>query len=194
VDVRLIGTPQQIEAAGTLLQQALGHAILPEEMRTLEHYLVSELAHRQLRLATVESCTGGALANRVTHVPGSSAVFGYGYVTYANEAKRDLGVSPALLEQYGAVSAQVAESLARNAKRLSQADYALATTGIAGPSGGSEHKPTGTVYIALAEPGGTVVVEHHVLQTDRLSFKNLVTQAALNMLRRALEQAPSPTS
>jgi nicotinamide-nucleotide amidase len=194
VDVRLIGTPEQIEAAGTLLQQALGHAILPEEMRTLEHYLVSELAHRQLRLATVESCTGGALANRVTHVPGSSAVFGYGYVTYANEAKRDLGVPAALLEQHGAVSAQVAESLARNAKRLSQADYALATTGIAGPSGGSEHKPTGTVYIALAEPSGTVAVEHHVLQTDRLSFKNLVTQAALNMLRRALEQAPSPTS
>jgi nicotinamide-nucleotide amidase len=194
VDVRVIGTPEQIEAAGTLLQQALGHAILPEEMRTLEHYLVSELANRQLRLATVESCTGGALANRVTHVPGSSAVFGYGYVTYANEAKRDLGVPAALLEQHGAVSEQVAESLARNAKRLSQADYALATTGIAGPSGGSEHKPTGTVYIALAEPNGTVVVEHHVLQTDRLSFKNLVTQAALNMLRRSLEKAPSPAS
>jgi nicotinamide-nucleotide amidase len=108
VDVRVIGTPEQIEAAGTLLQQALGHAILPEEMRTLEHYLVSELAHRKLRLATVESCTGGALANRVTHVPGSSAVFGYGYVTYANEAKRDLGVPAALLEAASTVDVSFA--------------------------------------------------------------------------------------
>ncbi len=194
VDVRVIGTPEQIEAAGALLQKALGHAILPEEIRSLEHLIVAELASRKLRLATVESCTGGALANRVTHVPGSSAVFGYGYVTYANEAKQELGVPPTVLEQHGAVSAQVAESLALNAKRRAQSDYALATTGIAGPSGGSEQKPTGTVYIALAEPGGTVVIEHHVLQTDRLSFKNLVTQAALNMLRRALEKAHTPAS
>jgi len=194
VDVRVIGTPEQIEAAGALLQKALGHAILPEEIRSLEHLIVAELASRKQRLATVESCTGGALANRVTHVPGSSAVFGYGYVTYANEAKQELGVPATLLEQHGAVSAQVAESLALNAKRRAQSDYALATTGIAGPSGGSEQKPTGTVYIALAKPDGTVLVEHHVLQTDRLSFKNLVTQTALNMLRRALEKAPSPAS
>jgi len=194
VDVRVIGTPEQIEAAGALLQKALGHAILPEEIRSLEHLIVAELSSRKQRLATVESCTGGALANRVTHVPGSSAVFGYGYVTYANEAKQELGVPATLLEQHGAVSAQVAESLALNAKRRAQSDYALATTGIAGPSGGSEQKPTGTVYIALAKPDGTVLVEHHVLQTDRLSFKNLVTQTALNMLRRALEKAPTPTS
>jgi nicotinamide-nucleotide amidase len=194
VDVRLIGTPEQIESAGKLLQTALGHAILPEEMRSLEHFIVAELAERKLRLATVESCTGGALANRVTHVPGSSAVFGFGYVTYANEAKQELGVPATLLEQYGAVSAQVAESLALNALRRSNADYALATTGIAGPTGGTEQKPTGTVYIALAERGGTVQIEHHVLQTDRLSFKNLVTQAALNMLRRALGKAPESAS
>jgi nicotinamide-nucleotide amidase len=194
VDVRVIGTPDQIEAAGTLLQGKLGHAILPEEMRTLEHYLVAELTRRSLRIATVESCTGGALANRLTNVPGSSAVFGYGYVTYANEAKQELGVPLALLEQHGAVSAPVAESLALQAKRSSGADYALATTGIAGPSGGSEQKPTGTVYIALAGPGTEVTVEHHVLQTDRLSFKNLVTQTALNLLRRALEKAPASAS
>lgn len=194
VDVRVIGTPAQIEAAGKLLHEALGHAILPEEMRTLEQHLVAELARQNLRVATVESCTGGALANRITNVPGSSAVFGYGYVTYANEAKQELGVPSALLEQFGAVSVQVAESLALQAKRHSGADYALATTGIAGPSGGSEHKPTGTVYIALAGPGAALTVEHHVLQTDRLSFKNLVTQAALNLLRRALERAPSATS
>jgi nicotinamide-nucleotide amidase len=194
VDVRLIGTAEQIESAGKLLQTALGHAILPEEMRSLEHFIVAELAERKLRLATVESCTGGALANRVTHVPGSSAVFGFGYVTYANEAKQELGVPTILLEQHGAVSAQVAESLALNALRRSNADYALATTGIAGPTGGTEQKPTGTVYIALAERGGTVQIEHHVLQTDRLSFKNLVTQAALNMLRRALEKAPESAS
>jgi nicotinamide-nucleotide amidase len=194
VDVRVIGTPDQIEAAGSLLEKALGHAILPEEMRTLEHYIVAELTRRNLRVATVESCTGGALANRITNVPGSSAAFGYGYVTYANEAKRELGVPPALLDQFGAVSSQVAESLALQAQRCSGADYALATTGIAGPSGGSEHKPTGTVYIALAGPGSSVTVEHHVLQTDRLIFKNLVTQSALNLLRRALEKAPSPGS
>jgi nicotinamide-nucleotide amidase len=194
VDVRVVGTPEQIEAAGSLLQKMLGHAILPEEMRSLEHFIVAELAGRNLRLATVESCTGGALANRLTHVPGSSAVFGFGYVTYANEAKQELGVPAALLNQYGAVSAQVAESLALHALRHSNADYALATTGIAGPTGGTEQKPTGTVYIALAERGGKVHVGHHVLQTDRLSFKNLVTQAALNMLRRALEKVPASGS
>lgn len=192
VDVRVIGTPEQVEAAGSVLNKALGHAILPEEMRTLEHYLVAELARRNLRVATVESCTGGALANRITNVPGSSAVFGHGYVTYANEAKRQLGVPPALLAQFGAVSPQVAESLALHAQRCSGADYALATTGIAGPSGGSPTKPTGTVYIALAGPGASLTVEHHLLQTDRLIFKNLVTQSALNLLRRALETALSP--
>jgi nicotinamide-nucleotide amidase len=194
VDVRVIGTPAQIEAAGALLQDALGHAILPGQIPTLEHYIVAELAGQNLRVATVESCTGGALANRITNVPGSSAVFGHGYITYANEAKRELGVPTELLEQFGAVSAQVAESLALHAKRLSGADFALATTGIAGPSGGSEHKPTGTVYIALAGPGQAMTVEHHLLQTDRLSFKNLVTQSALNLLRRALEKAPSPAA
>jgi nicotinamide-nucleotide amidase len=194
VDVRVIGTPDQIEAAGSLLEKALGPALLPEEMRTLEHYIVAELARRNLRVATAESCTGGALANRLTNVPGSSAVFGYGYVTYANDAKQKLGVPSALLDQFGAVSSHVAESLALHAQRCSGADYALATTGIAGPSGGSEHKPTGTVYIALAGPDALLMVEHHVLQTDRLIFKNLVTQSALNLLRRALEKAPSQGS
>lgn len=194
VDVRIIGTPEQINAAGNLIEATLGHAILPEPMRTLEHYLVAELTRRNLRVTTVESCTGGALANRLTNVPGSSAVFGYGYVTYANEAKEELGVPAALIQQYGAVSAEVAESLARHARRHSGADYALATTGIAGPSGGSEQKPTGTVYIALAGPEPVVTVEHHVLQTDRLVFKNLVTQAALNLLRRTLERTPARAS
>jgi nicotinamide-nucleotide amidase len=194
VDVRIVGTPGQIEAAGTLLEKSLGHAILPEEMPSLEHYIVGQLTERKLTVATVESCTGGGLANRITNVPGSSAVFGHGFVTYANEAKVALGVPHALLEAHGAVSAQVAESLARNAKSRSGADYALATTGIAGPGGGTAHKPVGTVHIGLAHPDGSVVVEHHVFQTDRLVFKNLVTQTALNLLRRALEKTPPPRS
>jgi nicotinamide-nucleotide amidase len=168
--------------------------MLPADFRSLETWLVSELARRKKTLSTAESCTGGALASQITNAPGSSAIFGFGFVTYANAAKQQLGVSENLLREHGAVSAPVAEALASHALQISGSDYALATTGIAGPSGGSEDKPVGTVFIALASQGGSAVVEKYRFNTDRQSFKHLVVQTALNLLRKTLLQDPHPSA
>ncbi len=189
VDVRIVGSPRQLEEAAALLKTSFGTAVLPESSRTLEDWLVSELTRRKQTIATAESCTGGALANQITNAPGSSGVFGYGFVTYANTAKEYIGVPKPLLEEHGAVSAAVAEALALQALKLSGADYSLATTGIAGPAGGSEQKPVGTVYIALAQRDGSVTVDHRRFTSDRQTFKQLAVQHALVMLRKALLQA-----
>ena len=106
-------------------------------------------------IATAESCTGGLVAGRITNVPGSSAVFRYGWVTYANEAKTaELGVPAELLARHGAVSAEVARAMAEGALRASGADVAVAVTGIAGPDGGSTEKPVGLVWFGLARRDG----------------------------------------
>ncbi len=189
VDVRIIGSKQQITSAEVLLLDKFGSAVLPKDTRSLEQWLIEELTRRHLSIATAESCTGGGLADSLTNVPGSSAVFGYGFVTYANSAKERLGVPAELLAAHGAVSEPVARALAAATLAASGADYALATTGIAGPGGGSEEKPTGTVFIALAAKTGEVVVEKHLLKTERVTFKNLVAQRAFNLLRKKLLSA-----
>jgi nicotinamide-nucleotide amidase len=126
------------------------------------------------------------LANRITNVPGASAVFLAGYVCYANQAKIEmLDVDLQLIEKYGAVSEQVARALAEHARACARADYALATTGVAGPSGGSPEKPVGTVYIAVAASGETIA-KKFFFPTDRETFKQIATQAALELLRRRL--------
>jgi nicotinamide-nucleotide amidase len=186
VDVRVMGSSEQIDAASRLLQECFGSAVLPKDSSTLEDWLVAELARRGKTLATAESCSGGALANQITNVSGSSSVFGYGFVTYANAAKELLGVPRHLLETHGAVSQPVAEALALHALQAANADYALATTGIAGPTGGSDEKPLGTVYIALAKRSAGVTVEKHRFASDRLTFKHLVVQHAMTLLRREL--------
>jgi nicotinamide-nucleotide amidase len=186
VDVRIIGSQCQLTAAETLIKTNFPNAVLPEDFRTLEDWIVAELTRRNKTLATAESCTGGALANQITNAPGSSAVFGYGFITYANAAKQDLGVDEDLIKRHGAVSQPVAEALAEKALRRANADYALATTGIAGPAGGSEDKPVGTVYIALAQRDGSTAVEKRLFTTDRHTFKHLVVQHALSMLRRSM--------
>jgi nicotinamide-nucleotide amidase len=137
-----------------------------------------------------ESCTGGFLAHRLTNVPGASAVFLAGYVTYANEAKiAALGVSEEMLREHGAVSAVVARAMAEGALGRSGADFALATTGIAGPGGGSEEKPVGTVEIALARAAEETLVRRFFFPSDRETFKHLAAQAALNLLREELLRA-----
>lgn len=119
--------------------------------------VVAALKSRGWILATAESCTGGMIAAAITDVPGSSAVLDRGFVTYSNAAKTEmLGISPDRIAAFGAVSEQVAESMARGALQFSQADIAVAVTGIAGP-GGSEHKPEGRVCFGLATPGGVIV-------------------------------------
>ena len=192
VDVRLIGAPAVLEQARGIVIGKLGAHIVSEDSRALEKVIVDLLTARGETLAIAESCTGGFVAHRVTNVPGASAVFTQGFVTYANDAKtRALGVDAALIREHGAVSSEVAGAMASGACAAAGADYALATTGIAGPGGGSEAKPVGTVFIALATPGEPTVVERHRFQNERETFKNLVAQTALNLLRRRLvERGP----
>ena len=141
-----------------------------------------------------ESCTGGNLAGRVTDVPGASEVFLAGYVTYANAAKVDtLGVPADLLAAHGAVSEPVAGAMAEGARRLAGSTYALSTTGLAGPGGGSASKPVGTVFLGLAAEGHPTVVRRCFFPVDRPTFKKMTTAAALDLLRRHLSGLPLET-
>ena len=121
------------------------------ETEDLATALVALLVDKGLMLATAESCTGGWIAKAITDVSGSSACFGYGIVSYSNDAKmRLLNVPAALLEEHGAVSEPVVRAMANGALRISGADVAIAVSGVAGPGGGSEDKPVGTVWIAYS--------------------------------------------
>jgi nicotinamide-nucleotide amidase len=186
VDVRIVGQAKAVEQADAIIRSTLGSSVFSAADETLEEVIVKLLVGRNQTLAVAESCTGGLLANRVTNVPGASEVFLAGYVSYANQAKINmLDVDSHLIEKYGAVSEQVALALAENARRCAGSDYALATTGIAGPGGGSPEKPVGTVYVALAGSGETIA-KKLFFPTDRETFKQIATQAALELLRRRL--------
>ena len=142
---------------------------------------------RGLTLATAESCTGGYLAHRLTNVPGASAVFLAGHVTYSNPAKvAELCVPQHLIQKHGAVSGAVAAAMAEGARKGGNTNYALATTGVAGPGGGTSEKPVGTVFVALASDRAETDVQRFLLTADRQTFKQLATQRALEMLRQHL--------
>jgi nicotinamide-nucleotide amidase len=149
---------------------------------TLETKIVHLLAERKQTLALAESCTGGFLAHRVTNVPGASAIFSIGLVTYSNEAKQKfLGVRAGTLDQHGAVSEPVAREMAEGARRVSSTDYAIAVTGIAGPGGGTSEKPVGTVFIAVASATETRVFRRFN-PGERLAFKETTSSQALTEL------------
>ena len=134
----------------------------------------------------VESCSGGLLASALVDVPGSSAFFLEGAVTYSDAAKlRRLGVSPAILRKYGAVSAECAKEMALGMRKTSGADYALSTTGIAGPAGGTKEKPVGLVFVGLASSSG-VYVGRLLLNGDRKRIREITVLNALDLLRREL--------
>lgn len=153
----------------------------------LEEAVGRLLRVKRWRLAVAESCTGGLIAHTVTNVPGSSDYFDRGFVVYSNEAKTALlGVPAELLEQAGAVSADAARSMAEGALLASGAEVAVASTGIAGPGGGTQEKPVGLVYIALARRGAETLSEEHRFSGDRLNIKEATCRAALELLRRAL--------
>jgi PncC family amidohydrolase len=186
VEVRIIGRAEAIERAEAIIRSTLGLSIFSATDELLEEVIVKLLARHRQTLAVAESCTGGLLANRITNVPGASEVFLAGYVCYANQAKTEmLKVDPHLIEKHGAVSEQVARVLAEHTRAQAGSSYALATTGIAGPAGGSPDKPVGTVYIALAGPGETIA-KGFFFPADRQTFKQLATQTALDLLRRKL--------
>ncbi len=186
VDVRTVGAADPVVRADKVIRGELGLSIFSTGDETLEEVLVKLLARRKETIAVAESCTGGLLAHRLTNVPGSSEVFLADCVVYANQAKIDLlDLDPKLIEQHGAVSERVARAMAEGARTKARSTYALSTTGIAGPSGGSPEKPVGTVYIGLAAPDQTVV-KSLFFPSDRETFKQLVAQAAFELLRRKL--------
>ncbi len=159
-----------------------------DEGTPLEVAVVQVLAENHLTLATAESCTGGLLASLITDVPGASAVFSHGFVTYANTAKIGLlGVTKEVLESHGAVSEPVACQMADGALRVSGAHLAVAITGIAGPTGGSPDKPVGTAWIALADLHTGSRAFRVFLPLARPAFKHAVCQAALNALLTLLK-------
>ena len=187
VEVRIVGTPDAIQTADAIIRGELGLAIFSAADETLEAVVVRLLKQREQTLATAESCTGGLIANCITNVPGASEVFLAGYVTYANNAKSDiLNVDPNLIEAHGAVSEPVARAMAEGTRARAGSTYALATTGVAGPTGGSDEKPIGTVYVALASVESDPIVKRFFFPTDRETFKQLAATAALDLLRRKL--------
>ncbi|WP_182912022.1 CinA family protein [Sphingomonas cavernae] len=144
--------------------------ILPDELVALARRVVEANRAAGRTIALAESCTGGLVSAALTEIPGSSDVFGSGYVTYSNEAKIGmLGVSLDVLDTFGAVSIAVAWAMARGAQERSGADVAVAITGIAGPDGGSEKKPVGTVVFARAEKDG----DSEDVVADKREFGNL---------------------
>jgi nicotinamide-nucleotide amidase len=190
VEVRLAGrgseAARQVNTAETIIRGLIGPAIFGEGADTIEAVVVRRLTQAHQTLATAESCTGGLIAHRLTNVPGASAVFLTGLVTYSNEAKqRLLGVKLETLTQHGAVSEATVREMAEGARLRSGTDYALAVTGIAGPAGGTPQKPVGTVFLGLAGPAQTVV-QHRLNPIDRETFKWLASQLALELLRQAL--------
>lgn len=190
VDVRLAaeGTqaPPLVQSAVAAVEQVLGPNIYGYDDEEIEAVVVRLLTARKKSLALAESCTGGNIGHRITNVPGASAVFLGGAVSYANSAKENLlGVRAETLRQYGAVSEPVAGEMAAGAREKFRSDFALAVTGIAGPDGGTPEKPVGTVFIALATAEG-VTVEQRLNPWDRLTFKEVTATQALELLRRKL--------
>lgn len=183
-------TVQQAQALIAPVEQAirqrLGDTVYATGDKTMEKCVAHKLLQNGKTLALAESCTGGTLAGMLTAIPGISAAFLEGAVTYSNAAKvRALGVDEALLNQHGAVSHQVAAAMAEGIRSRSGADYALSVTGIAGPDGGTLDKPVGLVYIGLADAQGTQVKELR-LAGDRERIRRQSCLHALDLLRRRL--------
>lgn len=171
--------------------ERLGKAAYGVDVANLEEVVVKALIRHKMSVATAESCTGGLLAKRITDIPGSSAIFQLGLITYANEAKiRMLDVDAGLLEKFGAVSEPVARAMAYNAARLANADFGIGITGIAGPDGATPEKPLGLVYIALKKPAGMSVFEMRPegLYRGRQWVRARASSYALYFLKEALDQ------
>lgn len=196
--VRITAKAATCEEAQMLLQPVvdelyaiLGDTVYGESVNSLEEVVVPLLREKRLKIATAESCTGGLLSKKITTIPGSSAVFECGVVSYANRIKHELlGVPEKMLEQYGAVSEQVATAMSEGVLRLSGADIGVGITGIAGPDGGSEEKPVGTVYISVAAKGRETQTKLFHLGYGRKNGRDYIRELsamnALDMVRRVL--------
>ena len=186
VDLRLIGPMDSIIQAIDITLSAFPDECFSHTGEELEEVVVKLLAGQGKKLSLAESCTGGKIASRITDVSGASEVFTHGFVTYSNLAKQQLlGVNKILLETHGAVSKEVAIAMAEGALARSRADIAVSVTGIAGPTGGTEYKPVGTVWIGLATPEKRLAIKKLHPQ-GREYFKQATSQNALDLVRRTL--------
>lgn len=177
---------KELEKLSVELKDLLELYVYGHDNQMLEEVVGNLLRQNELTIATAESCTGGYISHLITSVPGSSAYFKGGVVAYANEVKEDvLNVSASILKLHGAVSREVAESMAVGARELMKSDYALAVTGIAGPDGGTKEKPVGTTWISVAWEGG-IYSQKFQLGEERGRNIRRAALAALNMLRLEL--------
>jgi len=157
-----------------------------QTLTTIAQQLGEILCKKNAKLTIAESCTGGAISEAITSVSGSSHWFEFGFVTYANSAKRQLlGVSEETLEQYGAVSEQVVKQMAQGAIKQSEADYAIAVSGVAGPDGGTEEKPVGTVWVCWQTPS-QIWTHKLVLSGDRQAVRTEAVKKSLQQLLQHL--------
>jgi nicotinamide-nucleotide amidase len=179
-------TASALEETCRKVREILGRHLFAEDEETMDSVVAALFREKGLTLSLAESCSGGLVAKRITDIPGCSAYFLEGAVTYSNAAKiRILGVSPQLLEEKGAVSSEVALAMARGMRRLSGSDIGLAVTGVAGPAGGSGEKPLGTVFIALASHAGCQTKGYRFFG-DREKIRTMASFMALNWMRRHL--------
>lgn len=194
VHIRVTAKAENVEAAKQLLKPMIGelkarfgNAIYTtKEEVTLEKAIVKLLKKNKLTVTTAESCTGGLLAGRLINVPGASRVLKQGYITYSDKAKRSvLGVNKGTLKLYTAVSDQVACEMAEGGVRNTNADICVAVTGLAGPDGGTEEIPVGTVYIACCMKE-KVRVEHYQFKGDRQKIRDYAVVRALHLLRKCI--------
>ena len=182
---------KNFSSACSLIEQKFQKDVVAKDDETIEMTLGRLLMERDSRLALAESCTGGLIAHRITTVPGSSNWFERGIVCYSNQSKVDhLGVSPETLAASGAVSKATALEMAEGIKKVSGADFSLALTGIAGPAGGSPHKPVGTVFMAMSTPEKTVA-GRFLFPGSRTMIQTLASETALDWLRRYLQYGSS---
>lgn len=175
-----------LDRAECKLREHINEFIYADQDIEIEEALAHWLRERKKCVAVAESCTGGLLMDRLTNVPGSSHFFERGVCSYSNAAKTELlGVSERDIDTYGAVSEPVALQMAKGIRKLANADYGLSTTGIAGPSGGTDQKPVGLAFVGLAHENGAIVKKFTFCE-DRKGNKIRSTQAALDLLRRHL--------
>ncbi len=177
---------EEINRAFEALEQIIPQYVVGYESASIEQIVHEKLTRRSLKLAVAESCTGGNIAAKFTALAGASAYFECGVVSYSNQAKVSvLGVQESTLAKYGAVSEQVAIEMAEGAKRITNADYAISTTGIAGPTGGSEQKPVGTVWFGVATPERSFAVQIHC-GSERSQIIGRATATAISLLNQEL--------
>lgn len=174
-------------AAGAAIEEALGDVCYSNDGASLAEVVVRLARTADVKIACAESCTGGLIGAALTDVPGASDVFAGGVIAYSNDLKISvLDVPAGLLAQFGAVSGETASAMAEGAARITGAGYAVATTGIAGPGGGTEEKPVGLVWFGLVTPAGTSASSRTFIG-DRAGVRTRATMTALDILRRALQ-------